>query len=90
MAFKNAAEVDNGTGTDKRGGLAMEEFGDELPLLTLMRIVEQVHNHLHDVEPSQLLEAVKERFAEQFPKTPFPWNEPFVLEVWQQCKDTND
>ena len=71
------------------GGLVMEEFGDELPVLTLWRIVEQVHSHLHDVEPPQLLEAVKKRFAEQFPDTPFPWNEQFVLEVWQQYKAPN-
>jgi len=67
----------------------MEEFGDELPVLTLWRIVEQVHNRLQNVEPPQMLEAVKEQFAEQFPDTPFPWNEPFVLEVWQQYNDAN-
>jgi hypothetical protein len=87
-ALKNTAEVDNEAGSEHNaGGLAMEEFGDELPVLTLWRIVEQVHKQLHDVEPPQLLEVVKERFAEQFPGTPFPWNEPFVLEVWQQYKD---
>lgn len=67
----------------------MEDFGDELPVLTLWRIIEQVHNRLNDVEPSQLLEGVKEQFANQFPGTPFPWNEPFVLEALQQYNDAN-
>lgn len=65
----------------------MGEFGDELPVLTLWRIVEQIHNRRQDVEPQKLLELVKEQFAKQFPDTPFPWNEPFVLEVWQQYNE---
>ena len=66
----------------------MEDFGDELPVLTLWRIVEQVQGRLDDPSPPQLLDAVREQFTNRFPNTPFPWNEPFVLEVWQQCKDT--
>ena len=65
----------------------MEQFGDELPVLTLWRIVEQVHQRLPDLEPQQFVEQVKQQFAMQFPGTPFPWNESFVLEAWEQCKD---
>ena len=67
----------------------MDHFGDELPVLTLWRIIEQVHNRQQDLKPPQLLEAVKTQFAEQFPNTAFPWNEPFVLEVWQQYNDAS-
>ncbi len=67
----------------------MEHFGDELPVLTLWRIFEQVQNRLSSAEPQKLLEGVKEQFAKQFPDTPFPWNEPFVLEAWQQFNDEN-
>jgi hypothetical protein len=62
----------------------MERFGDELPVLTLWRICEQVDSSLHDAEPSQVITAVKEQFAKQFPETPFFWNDGFVLEVWEQ------
>ena len=90
QGFKNTAEVDNEAGTEHElGGLAMDHFGDELPVLTLWQIIEQVHTRLHDVEPPQLLEEVKGQFAILFPDTPFPWNEPFVLEVWQQYNDAN-
>lgn len=67
----------------------MEDFADELPVLTLWRIIEQVQSRLKDPSPPHLVEAVKEQFAKQFPETPFPWNEPFVLEVWQQSNDAN-
>ena len=89
-AFKTIAEEDNAAGTEHDlGELAMEHFGDELPVLTLLRIIEQVYNRLSDAEPAQVLEAIKEQFAKQFPGTPFPWNEPFVLETWQQYTDEN-
>ena len=65
----------------------MESFGAELPVLTLWRIIEKIYKGLHDGEPPQIVEGVKEQFAKQFPDTPFPWNEPFVLEVWEQYKD---
>lgn len=67
----------------------MEDFGDELPVLTLWRIIEQVQNRLKDLDQPRMIEAVREQFANQFPGTPFPWNEPFVLEVWQQVNETN-
>jgi hypothetical protein len=71
------------------GGWLTMEFGDELPVLTLWRIIEQVQNRPGDPEPPELVDAVKTQFAEQFPNTPFPWNEAFVLEVWQQVKDVD-
>jgi hypothetical protein len=67
----------------------MEDFGDELPVLTLMRIIEQVRISHNNGELPQVLVAVKKQFANEFPGTPFPWNEPFVLEMWQQCNDEN-
>jgi hypothetical protein len=67
----------------------MEHFGDELPVLTLSRIIEQVLQHQPETEPQRLLVAVKQQFADQFPGTPFPWNDSFVLEVWQQVVDGN-
>lgn len=62
----------------------MEQFGDELPVLTLIRILEQIDDRLHGAAPPQVVDAVKEQFAQQFPGTPFPWNDAFVLEIWQQ------
>jgi len=67
----------------------MEQFGDELPVVTLMRIIEEVQDRQNGIEEPQAAQAVKEQFAKQFPGTAFPWNDAFVLEVWRQSSDSN-
>lgn len=69
--------------------LAMEQFGDELPVVTLMRLIEEVQSRQNRIEVPQAVQAVKEQFAKQFPSTAFPWNDAFVLEAWRQSSDSN-
>jgi hypothetical protein len=67
----------------------MEQFGDELPVVTLMRIIEEVQDRQQGIAGPQAIEAVKQQFAEHFPNTEFPWNDAFVLEVWSQLSDSD-
>jgi hypothetical protein len=88
--LKYTAGINNAAGLEhEHEGLSMDHFGDELPVLTLWRILEQLRDRLPDVESPQLLEEVKRQFGKQFPDTPFPWNDSFVLEAWQQFNDAN-
>jgi hypothetical protein len=50
----------------------MDEFGNKLPVLTLLRIVEQVRDRLQGAPPPQALDGIKEHFAKQFPNALFP------------------
>lgn len=67
----------------------MEQYGNELPVVTLMRIIEEVQDRQHGIEGPQAIEAVKQQFAQHFPNTAFPWNDAFVLEVWSQSSDSD-
>ena len=88
--IKSPAEVDNAAGIDANlGDLAMEQFEDELPVVTLMRIIEEVQDRQSGLKGPQVIVAVKEQFAKQYPGATFPWNEAFVLEVWRQSSDSN-
>ena len=67
----------------------MEQFGDELPVVTLLRIFEHIQNQQVVIQPPELIEEVKKQFAKEFPGAVFPWNESFVLQAWQQQNSDN-